>query len=68
MAQSGFHNDLDFVSVHQALLDEFKPVLESLRGRQPLEAQIEAIVKSEASRLSDLKALALVGIPSCIHS
>ncbi|KAJ7940617.1 Non-repetitive/WGA-negative nucleoporin C-terminal-domain-containing protein [Mycena leptocephala] len=55
-----FHNDLDFVSVHQALLDEFKPVLDSLRGRQSLEVQIDAIVKSEASRLSDQKALALI--------
>ncbi|KAJ7449858.1 hypothetical protein FB451DRAFT_741132 [Mycena latifolia] len=55
-----FHNDLDFVSVHQALLDEFKPVLESLRGRQSLEAQIDAIVKSEASRLSDHRALMLI--------
>ncbi|KAJ6502530.1 hypothetical protein C8R45DRAFT_622368 [Mycena sanguinolenta] len=55
-----FHNDLDFVSVHQALLDEFKPVLDSLRGRQSLEAQIDAIVKSEASRLTDQKALTLI--------
>ncbi|KAJ7111560.1 hypothetical protein C8R43DRAFT_1091558 [Mycena crocata] len=55
-----FHNDLDFVSVHEALLDEFKPVLESLRGRQSSEAQIDAIVKSEASRLSDQKALTLI--------
>ncbi|KAJ7109426.1 hypothetical protein C8R44DRAFT_634983 [Mycena epipterygia] len=55
-----FHNDLDFVSVHQALLEEFKPVLESLRGRQSLEAQIDAIVKSEASRLADHKALTLI--------
>ncbi|KAJ7774554.1 hypothetical protein DFH07DRAFT_102982 [Mycena maculata] len=55
-----FHNDLDFVSVHQALLDEFRPVLDSLRGRQSLEAQIDAIVKSEASNLSDQKALTLI--------
>lgn len=55
-----FHDDLDFVSVHQALLDEFKPVLESLRGRQSLESQIDAIVKSEASRLTDHRALMLI--------
>ncbi|KAF8212214.1 hypothetical protein K438DRAFT_1708496 [Mycena galopus ATCC 62051] len=55
-----FHNDLDFVSVHQALLEEFKPVLDSLRGRQSLDAQIDAITKSEASRLTDYKALALI--------
>ncbi|KAJ7905514.1 Non-repetitive/WGA-negative nucleoporin C-terminal-domain-containing protein [Mycena olivaceomarginata] len=55
-----FHNDLDFVSVHQALLDEFKPVLDSLRGRQSLDAQIDVIVKREASRLTDQKALTLI--------
>ncbi|KAJ7219294.1 hypothetical protein GGX14DRAFT_591296, partial [Mycena pura] len=55
-----FHNDLDFVSVHQALLEEFKPVLDSLRGRQSLEAQIDAVVKSEALRLSDQKAMTLI--------
>ncbi|KAJ7285784.1 hypothetical protein C8J57DRAFT_1431461 [Mycena rebaudengoi] len=55
-----FHNDLDFVSVHQALLDEFKPVLDSLRSRRSLEAQIDAIVNSEATRLSDQKALTLI--------
>ncbi|KAJ7172457.1 methyltransferase type 11 [Mycena filopes] len=50
-----FHNDLDFVSVHQRLLDEFKPVLDSLRARQSLDAQIDAIVKSEASRTAGSK-------------
>ncbi|KAJ7774888.1 hypothetical protein B0H16DRAFT_78349 [Mycena metata] len=55
-----FHNDLDFVSVHQRLLDEFKPVLDSLRARQSLDAQIDAIVKSEASGLKDQKALTLI--------
>ncbi|KAJ7632668.1 hypothetical protein FB45DRAFT_978375 [Roridomyces roridus] len=45
-----FHNDLDFVSVHQALLDEFRPVLESLRGRQSLEAQIDAIIFKDLVR------------------
>lgn len=60
MHDPGFHNDLDFVSVHQALLDEFKPVLDSLRSRRSLEAQIDAIVNSEATRLSDQKALTLV--------
>ncbi|KAJ7046830.1 hypothetical protein C8F04DRAFT_1227029 [Mycena alexandri] len=55
-----FHNDLDFVSVHQRLLDEFKPVLDSLRARQSLDAQIDAIVKSEASGLKDQKALTFI--------
>ncbi|KAF7294905.1 Methyltransferase type 11 [Mycena indigotica] len=55
-----FHNDLDFVSVHQAIMDEFRPVIESLRGRQSLDAQIEAIVKNEASRLSEQKSMTLI--------
>nr|GAT53189.1 methyltransferase type 11 [Mycena chlorophos] len=55
-----FHNDLDFVSVHQALLEEFKPILDSLRGQHSIDAQIDAIVKSEATRLVDQKSMTLI--------
>ncbi|KAK7014839.1 methyltransferase type 11 [Favolaschia claudopus] len=55
-----FHNDLDFVSVHQALLDEFKPTLDSLRGRQSLEAQVDAIVRSEATKIAEQRTLTLI--------
>jgi nuclear pore complex protein Nup133 len=51
---------LDFVSVHEALLEEFKTALSGMRGRQSLENQIDMIVKKKTSLLSDKKALAIV--------
>ncbi|KAG5645239.1 hypothetical protein DXG03_006656 [Asterophora parasitica] len=52
-----FHDDLDFVSVHEALLQEFRTALEAVRGRQSLDNQIDIIVKATASRLSEKRAL-----------
>jgi len=61
---TAFHDDLDFVSVHEALLQEFRSVLEGIRGRQPLDSQIDAIVKVKASGLADRKALTHVRVIS----
>ncbi|CAK5277413.1 unnamed protein product [Mycena citricolor] len=52
-----FHNDLDFVSVHHALLEEFQPIIDSLRSRRTMEEQIDAIVKKDASRLAEQPAM-----------
>ncbi|KAK0469814.1 Non-repetitive/WGA-negative nucleoporin C-terminal-domain-containing protein [Desarmillaria tabescens] len=52
-----FHDGLDFVSVHESLLEEFNAVLETLKGRQSLDSQTNAIIKQKASRLSDRPAL-----------
>lgn len=52
-----FHDGLDFVSVHETLIESLKTALASLRGKQPLEAQIEAITQAKASRLLDRVAL-----------
>ncbi|KAF5373775.1 hypothetical protein D9758_000587 [Tetrapyrgos nigripes] len=46
-----FHDDLDFVSVHQSLLDEFNSVLGNMRGRRSVETQLDTIVKERASKL-----------------
>jgi nuclear pore complex protein Nup133 len=51
---------LDFVSVHEALLEEFRSALSGIRGKQSLEKQIDMIVKAKASSLSEKKALANV--------
>ena len=59
---TAFHDDLDFVSVHEALLQEFRSALESIRGRQPLDIQIDTIVRVKASGLADRKALAHVRV------
>lgn len=54
-----FHDELDFVSVHEALLEEFKSALSGIRSKQSLENQIDLIVKAKASSLSEKKALAI---------
>ncbi|EPS98566.1 hypothetical protein FOMPIDRAFT_1061291 [Fomitopsis schrenkii] len=52
-----FHDGLDFVSVHETLLVSLKTALASLRGKQPLETQIEVITQAKASKLLDRVAL-----------
>lgn len=52
-----FHDDLDFISVHETLLQDFRTAIQGLRGRQSLENQIEHITKAKASPLIDQKAL-----------
>ncbi|KAK2466879.1 hypothetical protein APHAL10511_001137 [Amanita phalloides] len=48
-----FHDGLDFVSVHETLIQALKAALESVRGRRSLENQVETIVKVKAASLSD---------------
>lgn len=57
-----FHDELDFVSVHDSLLEEFGSVLISSRGRQSLESQIEAIVRSKGTDLAERTAFLHVSI------
>ncbi|KAG6866953.1 hypothetical protein C0991_003869 [Blastosporella zonata] len=52
-----FHDDLDFVSVHEALLQEFRAALDAVRGRQTLDSQIDTIIKTIATRLQERPAL-----------
>ena len=54
---TSFHDELDFVSVHEALLQEFRSALEAIRGRQTLDSQIETIVKASATGLQEKPAL-----------
>ncbi|KAF7796966.1 hypothetical protein EIP86_008154 [Pleurotus ostreatoroseus] len=51
-----FHDGLDFVSVHERLLEELHSVLTSARSRQSLDVQAEAASKARASRLQNRKA------------
>ncbi|EIW85147.1 hypothetical protein CONPUDRAFT_70040 [Coniophora puteana RWD-64-598 SS2] len=52
-----FHDGLDFVSVQQNLLEEMRTVLSTLRGKQSIENQVDAIVKAKASTIRDRRAL-----------
>ncbi|KAJ2920658.1 hypothetical protein H1R20_g16437, partial [Candolleomyces eurysporus] len=53
-----FHDGLDFVSVHDALLTEFRTALESVRGRHSLESQVDIIIKAKAPELLEAKGFA----------
>lgn len=53
----GFHDELDFVSVHEALLADFRLVLGGARGRQSLESQIDTITKTKATGLAERKGM-----------
>ncbi|KAH9079551.1 Non-repetitive/WGA-negative nucleoporin C-terminal-domain-containing protein [Lactarius deliciosus] len=55
-----FHDGLDFVSVHEALTEELKSALASVRDRQSLDRQIETILQQKASAIADKKVLPLV--------
>ncbi|KAI0065375.1 hypothetical protein BV25DRAFT_1880143 [Artomyces pyxidatus] len=55
-----FHDGLDFVSVHETLLNELKSALASIRGKQSLDKQVEAIWKEKASMLAGRPALSLI--------
>ncbi|KIM87137.1 hypothetical protein PILCRDRAFT_64451 [Piloderma croceum F 1598] len=49
---SSFHDDLDFVSVLEKLVQEFKAVGAPTRGKHSLDAQVENIAKAKASGLT----------------
>lgn len=51
-----FHDGLDFVSVHETLIEELKAALVTSRSRQSLESQVDTIVRAKATRIGDRKA------------
>ncbi|KAF9454530.1 hypothetical protein P691DRAFT_655678 [Macrolepiota fuliginosa MF-IS2] len=52
-----FHDELDFISVHEALLEDFRSALAGIRGRVSLETQIDTIVKAKAIGLAERKGM-----------
>ncbi|KAL1745686.1 hypothetical protein HDZ31DRAFT_35821 [Schizophyllum fasciatum] len=55
-----FHNELDFVSVNESLVEELQLALSTQRGRQSHDAQAEYILKTKAKRLSATPAFARI--------
>lgn len=55
-----FHDGLDFVSVHEALTEELKSALSSVRDKQSLDRQVETILQQKASAIAGKKTLSLV--------
>ena len=59
-----FHDGLDFVSVHETLIEDLKSVLATVRARQSLEMQVETIAQNKAGNLNaNRKAFYNVSIP-----
>ncbi|THH17812.1 hypothetical protein EW146_g3080 [Bondarzewia mesenterica] len=55
-----FHDGLDFVSVHEMILGEFRSALAAVRGKQSVDAQVDTITRSQASKIADKRSLPLV--------
>ncbi|XP_006458086.1 hypothetical protein AGABI2DRAFT_216285 [Agaricus bisporus var. bisporus H97] len=52
-----YHDELDFVSVHEALLEDMQTALVGMRGRHSLDNQIDTIVKAKAIGLAEKKGM-----------
>ncbi|KAJ3847514.1 hypothetical protein EV368DRAFT_76646 [Lentinula lateritia] len=52
-----FHDALDVVSVHKALLDEFTAVVANMRGRRSLDTQVDILIQEKASLLTEMPEL-----------
>lgn len=48
---SAFHDALDFVSVLEKLVQDFRSVLVAARARQSIEGQINTIIKEKGKQL-----------------
>ncbi|KAJ4487908.1 hypothetical protein J3R30DRAFT_3654300 [Lentinula aciculospora] len=55
-----FHDALDVVSVHEALLDAFNAVVANMRGRRSLDTQVDTIIKEKASLLPEKRELTYI--------
>lgn len=54
---AAFHDGLDFVSVHENLLEDLRTALANIRAKQSVDAQVDTITKTKASRLGERRAL-----------
>lgn len=57
---SAFDVGLDYVSVHENVVDDLRKPLLGSRGRLSLENQVDAVVKARASRLKGYSAFLAV--------
>ncbi|KAG1753426.1 hypothetical protein EDB19DRAFT_1892754 [Suillus lakei] len=59
-----FHDSLDFISVQEKMLDEFREAASTLRGKQKqsLDAQVDAVIRAKGTRLRANRRHGLLGI------
>jgi hypothetical protein len=51
MSPQAFHDGLDFVSVHESLLQDMRTCLVAARARQSLDAQLDTMLKAKGGRI-----------------
>ncbi len=56
-----FHDGLDFVSVHETIVEDMKNALAPVRQRQSLEMQVETVAQKKATNLGNRRAFYHVG-------
>ena len=64
--QTAFHDGLDFVSVHETVVEDLKKALASTRQRQSLEMQVEIVAQKKATNLGSRRAF--YNVRSALHS
>lgn len=57
-----FHDGLDFVSVHDSLLEDLRSALSGSRSRQPIDQQVDIIARAKATRLIATGRRSLLGV------
>lgn len=59
-----FHDSLDFVSVQERMLQDFREAASSLRGKQKqsLDAQTDAVIRAKGTRLRAERRHGLLGV------
>ncbi|KAF9075250.1 hypothetical protein BDP27DRAFT_40146 [Rhodocollybia butyracea] len=55
-----FHDALDLIGVHEALIQEFNAVIANIRGRRSLDTQLDTVIKEKASLLLEKRELTLI--------
>ena len=55
-----FHDDLDFVSVHEGIVQDLKAIVQSNRGKHSLDSQVEAIYSAKGQKLIERPAFSRV--------
>lgn len=58
-----FHDGLDYISVHENLIEELRTPLSGTKARQSIENQVDIVAKAVASKLKAYPAFLAVSFP-----
>ena len=63
---TAFHDGLDFISVHESLIESPRSSLQDVRTKQSLEQQVDTIAKNQATSLLTHRTFYTVGLAPLI--